>query len=463
MKPVARPRTGHAVLALGVTQIVGWGTTFYVPAILSRPIAEALDLPLLGVLGAYSWALLLSGLLSRRIGALIDRYGAAPLLTGASLLAAAALALHATAESLLPIWIAWSLIGLGMRAMLYDGAFAALTALAGPGARRAISLLTLMGGLASTVFWPISHLLLESLGWRSTLAVYGALNPLICAPLHFWFAGCLPGRDTLHEGSEARPAKNATAETAETAATVPTSAPSSPPSAAPSSQQPSAPALPPSTLSPGPQPDLTASVVPETDARERWARVAVTLLATAFAFHAFIWSSLAVHLPGLLQGLGLGAGLAVTIASVMGPAQVLSRSAELFAQRWLSPVALAIPVFAMLPLSLIPLALPLPQTMAAIAFVALYGCSNGLLTILRGALPLTLIGSRGYGELLGRLAAPSLYVSTLSPLVFGQILQTWGPKISASLLFLAGIGCTVAAAALVRHARRAPLETGTRR
>ena len=429
MKPVARPRTGHAVLALGVTQIVGWGTTFYVPAILSRPIAEALDLPLLGVLGAYSWALLLSGLLSRKIGALIDRYGAAPLLTGASLLAAAALALHATADSLLPIWIAWSLIGLGMRAMLYDGAFAALTALAGPGARRAISLLTLMGGLASTVFWPISHLLLESLGWRGTLAVYGALNLLICAPLHFWFAGCLPGRDALHKGSEA---------------------------------QPSAPATPPSALSPVPLPDLTASVAPETDARERWARVAVTLLATAFAFHAFIWSSLAVHLPELLQGLGLGAGLAVTVASVMGPAQVLARSAELFAQRWLSPVALAIPVFAMLPISLIPLALPLPQTIAAIAFVTLYGCSNGLLTILRGALPLTLIGSRGYGELLGRLAAPSLYVSALSPLVFGQIFQTWGPTISASLLFLAGIGCTVAAAALVRHARRAPLDIGTR-
>lgn len=429
MKPVARPRTGHAVLALGVTQIVGWGTTFYVPAILSRPIAEALDLPLLGVLGAYSWALLLSGLLSRKIGALIDRYGAAPLLTGASLLAAAALALHATADSLLPIWIAWSLIGLGMRAMLYDGAFAALTALAGPGARRAISLLTLMGGLASTVFWPISHLLLESLGWRGTLAVYGALNLLICAPLHFWFAGCLPGRDALHKGSEA---------------------------------QPSAPATPPSALSPVPLPDLTASVAPETYARERWARVAVTLLATAFAFHAFIWSSLAVHLPELLQGLGLGAGLAVTVASVMGPAQVLARSAELFAQRWLSPVALAIPVFAMLPISLIPLALPLPQTIAAIAFVTLYGCSNGLLTILRGALPLTLIGSRGYGELLGRLAAPSLYVSALSPLVFGQIFLTWGPTISASLLFLAGIGCTVAAAALVRHARRAPLDIGTR-
>ncbi len=405
------------MLALGVTQIVGWGTTFYVPAILSRPIAETLDLPLLGVLGAYCWALLLSGLLSRKIGALIDRYGAAPLLTGASLLAAAALALHATADSLLPIWIAWSLIGLGMRAMLYDGAFAALTALAGPGARRAISLLTLMGGLASTVFWPISHLLLESLGWRGTLAVYGALNLLICAPLHFWFAGCLPGRDAPHGQSEA-----------------PTTAPATAPSAHP---------------------------LADPEERERWVRIAVTLLATAFACHAFIWSALAVHLPRLLQGLGLGAGLAVTVASLMGPAQVLSRSAELFAQRWLSPVALAVPVFAMLPLSLVPLALPLPQTIAAIAFVALYGCSNGLLTILRGALPLTLIGSRGYGELLGRLAAPSLFVSALSPLIFGQVLETWGAEVSASLLFVAGIGCTVAAAALVRHARHATLGAGT--
>lgn len=430
MKPVAQPRTGHAVVALGITQIIGWGTTFYVPAILSRPIADALDLPLLGVLGAYSWALLLSGLLSRRIGALIDRFGAAPLLTGASLLAALALSLHATADGLLVIWVAWSLIGLGMRAMLYDGAFAALTALAGPGARRAISLLTLMGGLASTVFWPISQVLLESLGWRGTLMVYGALNLLICAPLHFWFAGCLPGRSAKPKATEAAGAGPAPVQ-------VTTAEPVAP--AAPASRH-----------------EVGVRTGADGGDRERWARVAVALLATAFACHAFIWSSLAVHLPELLQGLGLGTGLAVTIAALMGPAQVLSRSAELFAQRWLSPIALAIPVFAMLPLSIIPLALPLPLTVGAIAFVVIYGCSNGLLTILRGALPLTLIGSRGYGELLGRLAAPSLYVSAVSPLIFGKILEIWGSALSASLLFIAGIGCTLAAAALVRHARAAP-------
>jgi len=185
----------------------------------------------------------------------------------------------------------------------------------------------------------------------------------------------------------------------------------------------------------------------------QWAETAVLLIATAFACHAFIWSSLAVHLPELLQGIGLDAGAAVAIAAMMGPAQVISRSAELLAQRWLSPLTLTVPVFAMLPLSLLPLAIPLPASVSAIAFVLIYGFSNGLLTILRGALPLMLIGSRGYGELLGRLAAPSLVVSALSPLVLGQVLETWGPTTATWLLGLAGLGCTLAAIALVRHAR----------
>lgn len=403
MKPVARPRTQHAVIALGITQIIGWGTTFYVPAILARPIADDLGLPLLGVLGASSWALLLSGLLSRRIGALIDRHGAASILTSASLLAGCALLLHAIADSLWLIWLAWSLIGLGMRAMLYDGAFAALAALAGPGSRRAISLLTLLGGLASTVFWPISHLLLETVGWRGALAAFGAMNMLICAPLHYFFSGCQP-QGTVGSADKAAAAAN------------------------PHER---------STTAPSPQ----------------WAEKAVLLIATAFACHAFIWSSLAVHLPELIQGIGLSAGAAVAIAAMMGPAQVISRSAELLAQRWLSPLTLTVPVFAMLPLSLLLFALPIPAGIAATAFVLTYGFSNGLLTILRGALPLMLIGSRGYGELLGRLAAPSLVVSALSPLVLGQVLESWGPTTAACLLGLAGLGCTLAAVALVRHAR----------
>ncbi len=400
MQPPVRPRTTHAVIALGVTQIIGWGTTFYLPALLSRPIAEALSLPVPWVWGAYCWAMLISGFLSRRIGALIDRLGAAPLMSGASLITAFALWVMASAGNGLTLWLAWTLIGLGMRAILYDGAFAALAALEGSGARRSISLLTLMGGLASTVFWPVSHLLLETVGWRDTLLIYAALNIAVCAPLHYFFAGCVRQDAPRQQVS---------------------------PSGADDS----------SSATPRVRPEL-----------------AVVLIATAFAFHAFIWSSLAVHMPALLQGFGLTAALAVAVASMLGPAQVVSRSAELFAQRWLSPLSLTIPVFAMLPISLVPLSLPGDPLILASVFVLSYGLSNGLLTILRGTLPLTIIGSRGYGELLGRIAGPALVVSALSPLVFGQILETWGPRVGIGFLFGAGLASTATAAALIRLARR---------
>lgn len=411
IRPTARPRTTHAVVALGVTQIIGWGTTFYLPALLSRPIAEALQLPLGSVLGAYCWAMLISGILSRRIGKLIDRCGAAPLMAGASLLTAFALTLLSMAQGHVAIWVAWTLVGIAMRAMLYDGAFAALAALEGPSARRSISLLTLLGGLASTVFWPVSHLLLEAFDWRITIGLYALLNLVICAPLHFFFSGCQPGGPQSSGAAGAAPV-------------APT------PQAA--GRSPSDPGVPPPTIKP---------------------ELAVLLLATAFAFHAFIWSSLAVHMPDLLGGFGLTEGTAVAVASLLGPAQVVSRSAELFAQKWLSPFALAVPVFAMLPLSLIPFGLPGEPVFHAIAFVLIYGLSNGLLTILRGALPLLIIGPHGYGELLGRIASPALVVSALSPLVFAWFLEIWGPVGAAVTLFVAGIASTLAAAVLIQHAR----------
>jgi hypothetical protein len=421
VKPTARPRTAHAVVALGITQIIGWGTTFYLPATLSQPIADEIGLSNLTVLGAYCWAMLISGFLSRRIGQLIDRYGAALLMSGSSVLTALALLLLSSAHHAITVWAAWTLIGLAMRAMLYDGAFAALAALEGASARRAISLLTLFGGLASTVFWPISYVLLEAVGWRETIGLYALLNLLACAPLHYFFAGCLPSVRIANDGKIGT--ESATTQPAINIAPTPAVDRDEP------------------IGTPCTQP----SIQPE---------IAVFLLATAFAFHAFIWSSLAVHLPALLDGFGVAGGAAVAIASLMGPAQVVSRSAELFAQRWLSPLVLTVPVFAMLPLSLLPLAIPGPIIVHATVFVLVYGLSNGLLTVLRGALPLLIMGPTGYGELLGRIAAPSLVVSAVSPLAFGQIMNVWGPQVGAILLFVAGVASTLAAAFLIRSARR---------
>ena len=78
----------------------------------------------------------------------------------------------------------WLVLGVAMRLMTYDAAFASLAQIAGIRARRAISYLTLFGGLASTVFWPASHYLPEWAGWQNTLLVYAALHIGICLPVH---------------------------------------------------------------------------------------------------------------------------------------------------------------------------------------------------------------------------------------------------------------------------------------
>lgn len=378
-----RRALGPVIAALGVTQIVGWGTTHYMPAVLAAPTAAGLDLSPTAVLGAFSWGILVAGLTARPAGRLIDRLGARKVMSGASAIAAAGLLVLAAAQGLAGLVAGWTLLGLALRSILYDGAFAALTVLAGAGARRAISLLTLLGGLASTAFWPIGHFLDASLGWRATLVIYALLNLAICLPLHWHFAG-----------EPAQAAEDGSGESAD-------------------------PVHPGIALSPSRR------------------RVALHLLAAAFTLHAFVASTMAAHLPGLLGGLGLGSAAVVSAASLMGVAQVGARLVEMLLQRRFSAQATALPAAGLLPAAFFVALLWPGATLAAALFVTLYGCANGLMTIVRGALPLAVFGSRGYGELLGTVAAPALAVAAIAPVVFSALLERSGAQ--AGLLLLAGL------------------------
>jgi len=418
MRPTERPPLGFAIASLGVTQIIGWGTSFYLPAIIAQPVSASLEMSGSAYLLAFSWCLLLAGLASRRLGRLIDRVGAAPVLAAGSLVNALALALQALADSSWMIWISWTLIGLCLRAVLYDGAFAALTALSGTQARRSISILTLMGGLASTVFWPIGGWLTEWTDWRTTLLIYAALNALVCAPLHWWGAGMLPSNR-----------------------------------AEPGTVQPNPP--PPQDTRPGTgteQPRATQDV-------EAFRTRAIRLLAAALALHALISYALSTHLPTLLQGLGLSSSGALLAASLMGPAQVLARIAELGLQRTLPALSITVPVFLLMPIAFIGfVVLPLVPSgeaaLAGAAVVMIWGASNGLMTIIRGTLPVSLVGPANYGEMLGRLAAPSLYLGAIAPVWFGLVLDWAGPVGASAILFgLSGVA-VVLAWRLVAVARR---------
>ncbi|MCL4183231.1 MAG: MFS transporter [Burkholderiaceae bacterium] len=394
---MSRP-VGAAIAALGITQIVGWGTTHYLPAILAGSIAAGLGTSPTTVLGGFSWGLLIAGVSARASGRLMDRHGARIVMTAASLLAALGLLAISLAHGWVLLFAGWTLIGLAMRSILYDGAFAALAVLAGESARRAISLLTLFGGLASTVFWPIGGWLDATLGWRATLQVYALLNLAPCALLHAIFAG----------GPRA-------------------------PSAGARGGAPVA------------QPGIGLGA--------GQARTALRLAALGFTLHAFVASAMAAHLVRLLGGFGLGAAVVVSAASLMGIAQVLARVIEMSLQRRFSAVAVAVPSVALLPAAFVAaLALPASALTAAL-FVILYGCANGLLTIVRGALPLAVFGSAGYAELLGRIAGPGFVAAAAAPVLFSALLEATGARTGLLLLALLSFGSLAAIAALVALAR----------
>lgn len=386
---------GAAIAALGVTQIVGWGTTHYLPAILADSIADGIGTSPTMVLGSFSWGLLIAGLSARASGRLMDRYGARAVMTIASVLVALGLLAMSFAQGALLLFVGWTLIGLAMRSILYDGAFAAMAALAGPQARRAISLLTLFGGLASTVFWPLGGWLDANFGWRATLQVYALLNLVPCALLHARFAGTRRPAGIAHETEAAAPV-----------------------------------------------------------VEERRTRHALRLAALAFTLHAFVQSAMAAHLVGLLGGFGFGAAVAVSAASLMGVAQVLARIAEMMLQRRMSAVAVAVPSVALLPASFaIALALP-ASTASAALFVLTYGCANGLMTIVRGALPLAVFGSAGYAERLGRIAAPGFVAAAAAPVLFSALLESMGPGAGLALLGVLALGALAAIVALTGMTRR---------
>jgi MFS family permease len=358
----------RAVPVLGVTQIVAWGAIFYTPVLIVPQIAAERGWSIAFAMGGFSLGLLTAGLAARAIGASIDRLGGHVVMTCGSLAGALGLALITLAATPVMYYAVWILLGAAMGASLYDAAFASLGRIFGMGARRPITALTLAGGFASTVSWPMTHLLIESIGWRGCYLVYAATLALINAPLH---AFLLPRM--RH------------------AADVP---PCDPRAAAKS-------------VTPLPAQGLI-----------------FLLVASAFASYAFVPSGLSAHLLAIFQRDGIDAGTVVWIGALFGPAQVVARLIEFAFGRDLHPIWIARAAFGALLVAFALLALTGISTVTAALFALMFGGANGLVTIARGAVPLSLFGASGYGKLMGRLAAPFLLVQSAAPLVMAFVVET---------------------------------------
>ncbi len=382
MPPTSRAPTDRQrplILGLGLTQMLGWGCSYYLPATLAAPMARELGLGTATVFGAFSWALVVCALMGPVSGRAIDRWGGRGVMSAASLGFAAGLALLSQAQGPLSLFLAWTLIGMAMSAGLYEAAFATLVQFYGAGARRAITGITLMGGLASTLSWPLTAWLALHWGWREACIVWALLHLLVCLPLH---ARLRPGASAaLQADAQAAPA-----------------------------------------WSPRPLP-------PQAHAR------AAVLLAVVFSLTWFISTAMAAHLPALLQAQGIGLATALLLAGLIGPAQVLGRLAEYSLLKRVHPLRSARLAGALHPLgALLFLAGGAP---AGAAFTLLHGAGIGVLTIAQGTLPLALFGTQGYGLRQGLLMVPARFVQASSPFVFGLALERWG---LGALWLSAGLG-----------------------
>ncbi|WP_270934394.1 MFS transporter [Falsiroseomonas oryzae] len=351
--------TRRVVVALGTAQTLSWASSYYLPAILAAPMARELGIPSSWVFGAFSAALVLSALLGPWAGRLIDRRGGRDVLTVSNLVLAAGLALLAVAQGPLLLTLGWLVLGLGMSIGLYDAAFATLAGLYGRAARSPITGITLIAGFASTVGWPLSAVMEEAIGWRGACLAWAGLHLLVGLPLNRLLVPPAPPPEK-QKGAE----------------------------------------------------DGEAVPAP---------RFAMPLLAFVFATTWTVTGAMAAHLPVLLEASGATPAAAIAAAALVGPAQVAARLLEFGFLRRFSPVVSA--RLATLGHPMGAAVLLAAGGVAAPAFAVLHGMGNGILTIVKGTLPLAVFGPVGYGARQGLLSAPSRFLQALSPFLFGLLLE----------------------------------------
>ncbi|GLK78107.1 MFS transporter [Methylopila jiangsuensis] len=388
METASAPPGGRiAVPLLGIAQIVSWGSSFYLLAVLATPISADTGWPLAWVVGGGSIGLLCSGIAAPFVGRMIDGFGGRPTMAVGSLLMGAGLAAVGSSTGLASYLLGWAVLGVGMGAELYDAAFSTLGRIFGASARRAITNLTLFGGFASTVCWPLSALAVEHVGWRGACFAYAAAQVLVMAPALFLL---LPRE--------------------------------------------------------APKPPITTDSAGAGTMSSR-ERGTFLLLAAILMANGAVQTTVSVHLLTILQDQGMALAAAVAVGALIGPSQVGARVVEMLVGDRLHPTATLACAGALVSVGTVLLALGAGP--AAVA-VVLYAAGNGVWSISRGTVPLALFGPARYPVVMGRLAAPKLVVQALAPFIAGLVMAQAGPGMTLKVLAVVAAANALVAAALAQ-------------
>lgn len=391
------------VPALSLTLLLSWGSLYYAFAMLLPPLLADLHWSAASAMGAYSTALVVWGLCTYPAGRFIARFGGRCAMTLGSCLCGVLLVALSGTQSLWGFYLVWIGLGVGMALTLYEPAFAILVEAWPRAYRRRMSVLTLAGGLASTAFWPLTHVLVANIGWRAAVLVYASIHLFVCAPLH-WFA--LPrsrpgGRPTPADGG------------------------------------------------------APASSMPRPSTRLALRSPAFWLMAFSFTAFGFVTSAMATHVIPMLESKGVAPLTAIAIAALIGPMQVAGRSTDLLLVGRLHPLAIGAVTVALIPVALAALWASPSAFNLLYVFAVLYGAGLGLLTIVRATAPAEIFGTAGYAAISGALSGPSVLARAAGPLAGTYLIAMNNPYDTVLLVLLV---CSVggAAAFLLGARGRAP-------
>ncbi|WP_318376206.1 MFS transporter [Enterobacter sp.] len=371
--------TGRTVFCIGMTQLINWGITFYMPGAFGTAVMAETGWSAVVTFSGLTVAMLVMGLVSPLTGLFMARAGGRTMMMAGTLCISGGCLLMALTHSA-AMWIAaWVLTGAGMRFALYDAAFALLVAMAGVHARRSISLVTLLGGLASAVFWPVGAALLRITDWRHAVFIYAGAGLV-----SLLFLCAVP--------SDGRPA-------------LPVAAPSD---------------------------------AGEGRATENRRTMIIGLwYATLIALLSFVSTGVSTHFPQILAAYGMPA----LAGMLWGAGQVGARLLDVVSGARISALRLNLITGIALPLCFLT-GLAGHFTPAATAvFVLGYGAVNGLSTVVKAALPLTLFGSEHYARKTGILLSPAFFLAALAPSAYAFLLERAG--IPGTLLVSVVLGLLV--------------------
>jgi MFS family permease len=391
------------VAALAVTQTVGYGALYYAFAVLLVPMATDLGLSTTVVTGALTASVLGSAVAAVPVGRWLDRHGGRGLMTAGSVTGTLLLLAAARVDGVVALYAVWTGIGLVTAAVLYEAAFAVVVAWHPEPRRRANAVLavTVVAGFASSIFFPLTGLLVERYGWRSALVVLAVIHGLLTVPLHL-LVRRPPG------GSRR------------------TGVPPAPPA-----------------MSAAPPTERRGTVAGAVRDRGFW------ILTAAFVAHTAAMIALSVHLVAYLVELGHRPAFAATIAGGLGVLSVTGRLLTTGAQHRWPTTSVVATVFAVQAAGALALPLVGDSAAGAAAAVLAFGLGFGVATIARPAILASRYGTEGFASLSGLLAAPLNVTKALAPLAAAVLHTATGDYdavaaavAACSLLSAAGIAAS---------------------